>query len=149
DRPQRQVDEVVRVDPQQRTQPLTRLGEPLPKAVPAPAAPRSATRTTPPVPAPQGEPGQGLFGGMPQLPAPDTPPAAFPRSAPSAQAGQPVPQAKAQVPPAAALRPQGPTHPPQVLPKVTPQSATPPTGLPQQQLDRQRAQQEQAAAAAR
>src|SRR5262249_23360333 len=54
DRPRRQVDEVARGGPQQRTQPLTRPGEPLPKAVPAPAVPRSATRTTPPVPAPHG-----------------------------------------------------------------------------------------------
>ena len=149
DRPQRQVDEVARGSPQQRTQPLTGPGEPLPKAVPAPAVPRSATGTTPPVPAPQGEPGQGLRGGRPQPPAPGTPPAAFPRPAPSARAGQTVPEAKPQVPPAAALRPQGPTYPAQVPPKVVPPSATAPTGLPQQQLDRQRAQREQAAAAAR
>src|SRR5262249_31571763 len=145
DRPQRQVDEVARGSPQQRTQPLTGPGEPLPKAVPAPAVPRSATRTTPPVPARQGEPGQGLTGGRPQLPAPGTPPAAFARVAPSAQAGQPVSQAKPQRPPGAAFRP----NPAQVLPKVVPPPATAPAGLPQQQLDGQRAQQEQTAAAAR
>src|SRR5262249_2601777 len=126
---------------QQRTPPLTRPGEPLPKALPAPTVP-SATRTTSPVRAPQGEPGQGLLGGRPQPPARGTPPAAFPRPPPPAQAGEPGPEA-----PAAAFRLQGPTHSAQVLPKVVPPSATAPTGLPQQQLDRQRAQQEQAARA--